>query len=379
MAFIKLPLPQDTQNTTFMGLVDTTGQQWTVWRGRNVQSVTVNGQSTPIGDLGVVLVSGAGSGSGTEIVGVQDSQDTVAALLGAGSLRTAALNYAFDGSNWRRMQVDASENLKVALGAALPAGANLIGGVNGSQVGGVAVPIPAALGVASLPVLGTPQALYLSQTIPPSGTAPEFQLGSLALAGNSVFDAKSALVVLVNNSNQPIIGGTLQFTDTIGGVAASLLYSLYVPSLGHYLNIAASGGSDISKVPLVQGVMKTCNLGINYNVAPTSGTISCLVVLQGPGGATLKVPKSPAQQVSVSASVGTIVGANPQRASITFYNPGPGTLWLGGDGTTAVNKGIPVLAGQTLTDDTSGDAWYGLVDSGSATICYVEAGSNWAH
>lgn len=53
---------------------------------------------------------------------------------------TAGLSFSFlagyNGTTWDRLRVDGSKNLLVALNAAIPAGSNLIGGVNLSQIGG---------------------------------------------------------------------------------------------------------------------------------------------------------------------------------------------------------------------------------------------------
>lgn len=211
MALIKLPLPQDTGNNDFLGLFDATGLQFTMWRGRNVGSVTVAGQATPIADLGVVLVTGAGSGSGTEIVGVQDSQDTVAALLGAGSLRTAGMLYAFDGSNWRRLQVDASENLKVTIPTALPTGSNLIGGIKLYDSAATGLLADAAQRLGVRPAQGNiSTATQITVTTTPT----------LLLAANS---ARVDFLVTVASGSAVYVGGTngVAPSGTAGGTALS--------------------------------------------------------------------------------------------------------------------------------------------------------------
>lgn len=211
MALIKLPLPQDTGNNDFLGLFDATGLQFTMWRGRNVGSVTVGGQSTAIADLGIVLVAGSGSGVGTELNGFRDTDDVVAPLTSFASLRTAGMLYAFDGTNWRRLQTDASENLKVTIPTALPTGSNLIGGIKLYDSTAVGLLADAAQRLGVRPAQGNiSTATQLTVTTTPT----------LILSANT---ARVDFLLTVVSGSVVYVGGTngVAPSGTAGGTALS--------------------------------------------------------------------------------------------------------------------------------------------------------------
>jgi hypothetical protein len=66
-----------------------------------------------------------------------------------------------------------------------------------------------------------------------------------------------------------------------------------------------------------------------------------------------------------------LLGSNPNRIDVTFFNAGGATVFLGGPGLTPP-EGIGVPGSGLLSDDGSLDPWYAYVVTGSATVTIVE-------
>lgn len=73
-----------------------------------------------------------------------------------------------------------------------------------------------------------------------------------------------------------------------------------------------------------------------------------------------------------TSSASSIVAANSSRKSVTIHNAGSVTVYLGGTSGVTTSNGIPLGAGETLSDDSSTDAWYAITASGTADLRIVE-------
>lgn len=79
------------------------------------------------------------------------------------------------------------------------------------------------------------------------------------------------------------------------------------------------------------------------------------------GAATKSTPVT----TSVTTGATLILAANNRRKSAILYNShATDTMYVGPSGVTTSN-GIPVVAGASLTDNASTDAWYAIAASGS--------------
>src|SRR5689334_7669895 len=97
------------------------------------------------------------SGVKTQVVGLDlNPNGGSEVLMSAAALADATTNpttflegaclHGYNGATWDRLRVDASKNLSVVVGAALPAGSNVIGAVTQSGTWTVATNADAAVG-----------------------------------------------------------------------------------------------------------------------------------------------------------------------------------------------------------------------------------------
>lgn len=113
------------------------------------------------------------------------------------------------------------------------------------------------------------------------------------------------------------------------------------------------------------------------------GSLTLGVVLEGRNGDSL--PSIEARSVGTAnitvgqSVIGTgatsIVGARTGaagigRVSVTIYNNGSATVFVGGSGVTT-NTGLPLLPGGSITIATTA-AVYGIVASGTVSCAYLE-------
>jgi len=76
-------------------------------------------------------------------------------------------------------------------------------------------------------------------------------------------------------------------------------------------------------------------------------------------------------QVSISTSATTIKAANTSRKAITIKNIGSVDVYLGNGSVTTAN-GYKLAPGEALSDIRTTAAIYGIVASGSGSVCYWE-------
>ena len=69
-----------------------------------------------------------------------------------------------------------------------------------------------------------------------------------------------------------------------------------------------------------------------------------------------------------SSSASSVAAADPERISLTIHNAGTVTVYLGKDNTVTTSNGFPLVAGATLSDETSVDAWWGITASGTGDL-----------
>ena|ERR1700722_18669330 len=66
------------------------------------------------------------------------------------------------------------------------------------------------------------------------------------------------------------------------------------------------------------------------------------------------------------------LAANASRKKAIIYNNGSVVVYLGKDGTVTSSNGLPLLAGASLEDDASTDAWYAITVSGTGDLRVLE-------
>lgn len=82
------------------------------------------------------------------------------------------------------------------------------------------------------------------------------------------------------------------------------------------------------------------------------------------GAAGTKTFSDPAPTNSASS----IVAAAAGRLSVSIFNAGTMTVYLGKDNTVTTSNGFPLVVGATLSDDVSVDAWWAITASGTGDL-----------
>lgn len=190
--------------------------------------------------------------------------------------QTAAWLYGFNGTTFDRLRDDANKYLFVDLGTALPAGSNLIGGVNLSQVGGSGFSLGQQLAASSLPVVLTAAQLSTLTGANMSGTTP------------GTAPSNTTIVGTIYNASQPtpMSGQTLPLqSDGAGNL---------------YVNVA-QGAVSLTNPATVEG---------QYHVAfpsLTDGQASTLLLDQK-GHLDIDVSRMSQQPISTAAAGTQLVG-----------------------------------------------------------------------
>lgn len=73
-----------------------------------------------------------------------------------------------------------------------------------------------------------------------------------------------------------------------------------------------------------------------------------------------------------TSTAASVLAANTSRKSCTIQNVGTVDVYLGKDNTVTTTNGLKLAAGDTLTDDVSTDAWWGITASGTADLRVLE-------
>jgi hypothetical protein len=76
--------------------------------------------------------------------------------------------------------------------------------------------------------------------------------------------------------------------------------------------------------------------------------------------------------VTLSGTAAQVLAARTGRIRAFMQNSGSATATFGVDNTVTTSTGLAVLAGQTLDDPDSNDAWWGITAGGSVTIVVCE-------
>ncbi|MGV0974512.1 MAG: hypothetical protein ACOYBO_01135 [Azonexus sp.] len=76
--------------------------------------------------------------------------------------------------------------------------------------------------------------------------------------------------------------------------------------------------------------------------------------------------------VSVAATATKILSGNAKRITLTLRNVGSADVYLGKDATVTTANGLLLKPTETLTDDNSTDAWWGIVASTASDIRLME-------
>ena len=222
-------------------------------------------------------------------------------------------------------------------------GVNPTGSVYAAQVdlasfSGSVPPSPASANIASLPTSDRPGALYVNatQVLNTAGTTTTVTLPNISEAGNTVFDITSAFLVITNPSGsaQTITSGNLTFSDTIGGIATSIVYPF--PST---FTIASNSNGTLL-IPVSRGVLKNAQVNLIFAANPTAGTATVNVTYQSNAptlppslvvsgtGVNLNDTPVPATDVSGYKSV-SIQGSGSTAGANVFEASNDGTNWLG--------------------------------------------------
>lgn len=262
--------------------------------------------------------------SGGPVVATDDS--------GTGHVQIVKLAYSADGS---RTHVDAdTDGLKVkvsnatvtvALGSALPAGSNVIGGVTQSgtwNVGITGTPT-VTVGNASIPVTDNGGSLTVD------GTVAATQLGSWSLS--SINDS-------VSPGTSPLALGKAEDAPFSSGDVGVMALAVRNDDAATTLS-----GSNSDYTPIaVDSRGRTLVIERGATIASTSA--------------------------SVTTTSGQIVASSATRRTIVLTNLGTDYVWIGASGVTD-NQGIRLAPGQALTIDRSPTAAvHAKAASGTQTV-----------
>lgn len=69
-----------------------------------------------------------------------------------------------------------------------------------------------------------------------------------------------------------------------------------------------------------------------------------------------------------TTSASSIVSASASRIAVSIYNNGSQTVYLGKDNTVSSTNGMPLVAGGSMSDDVSSDAWWAVTASGTGDL-----------
>lgn len=106
-----------------------------------------------------------------------------------------------------------------------------------------------------------------------------------------------------------------------------------------------------------------------------SGVKTQAVIIDKSGGATENLGLTGSKTLSASAPTTTatlVLAANTGRKSAIIRNAGSVTSYMGKDNTVSVANGVPLAPGETLSDTTSTDAWWGITAVGTADLRVCE-------
>ncbi len=148
-----------------------------------------------------------------------------------------------------------------------------------------------------------------------AGTTTTFNLPSLLQAGNYLVPAESVTLVVANptGSGQTISSASLIFTDTVGGVASTITYTLSAVSI-------AAGANQTFLVVLSSGYFSQPSLSLTYGSNPSASTITAEAIYNSNiGGA-----------VNSATNIGTVaILGVPAAAALADNAANPTTITVG--------------------------------------------------
>lgn len=101
--------------------------------------------------------------------------------------------------------------------------------------------------------------------------------------------------------------------------------------------------------------------------------VACALALPLPRASAQTRGRKTFAAVTVTTSATLVLAAATSAArSVVIVNNGSVTVYLGKANTVTTSNGIPLAAGQSLSDRDSLDAWYGITGSGSADVRVLE-------
>lgn len=319
-------------------------------------------------NLQVNCVVGCTAGTGT----FNNNADAVATSATNGQV--AAWLYGFNGTTWDRLRDDGSKNLLVGLGAALPAGANVIGGVTQSGTWTVGV------GSSALPSGASTSALQ-------SATSGSATGGTAATSSKLVGGTFASSPITLTNGQQAGLqvdaNGYLKINVSAGGASGgtSSSFASAFPSLGtaigalnggnmvslaadgsHNLQVncavgcSSSGGSSLAdEGTFTQGTTSFTVMGGMFNSSPASLTSGQAGAVQLTADRQMFVNLGKVNAVAVATGAGTN-NTGTQRVGVaqdttTISGSAPGTA---GSPSTNVLSVQGVASGTSMPVTLSG-------------------------
>ena len=160
---------------------------------------------------------------------------------------------------------------------------------------------------------------------------------------NVLFDARYAEVSIFNSGPQAISGVTLQFTQTVNGIAQTIQY--VVPMGG--VTIPATTGKATFPVPLNQGILNSMSVIVTWAVTPAaSGNVGALVKLSDEEVTTPRgYPSAPAAATS-TANADTAVAFSTRVNHVMVQNNTANDIYIDFD-IAATQGSICVPKGQS--------------------------------
>lgn len=98
----------------------------------------------------------------------------------------------------------------------------------------------------------------------------------------------------------------------------------------------------------------------------TQATLAALLASLGHGTKTVS------RATPVAATAGQLLAANANRKEAILKNNAANTIYLGKDATVTAANGFALAAGETMEDDRSTDAWWGITVTGAGEVHIIE-------
>jgi len=241
------------------------------------------------------------------------------------------------------LAVDVKRTVSVALGSALPAGSNVIGGVTQS-------------GTWTATVSGTVAATQ-SGTWNVGLSTGSNVIGSVTQSGTWNVGSITTLPALPTGAN--VIGAVTQ--SGIWNVSVNSALPTGTNSIG---TVGLSSGAQVaigSALPVGSNTIG----GVTQGNGLSSGTSNAWYVANASGATLSQGSASP------TTSATLIAASSTARRSITITNTGSVQVNIGGSGVISTT-GVPLAVGASVTfDGAARAAFYGITASGTGSVAYI--------